>query len=86
MSDFNLAELIADMTKEEAVAFVTSHLNEQTKAEFLATKRTGNQAQLRKEYDTRIAGLSLAGLDTNARIRKISVVKKEFIDRGLDIG
>lgn len=87
MSDeLNLADLIEGMSKEDAIEYVKSHLNQQTRAEFLAKRSAGSQKQLRQEYDTEVAGLNLAGLDTNARIRKISAVKRKYIDRGLGIG
>ena len=85
-NEFNLDKLVEGMDKDEAWEYIQTMLNPRTREQFVANKRGTNQERLRRQYDQEISQLKTGHLDTYGRIRKISAVKKKYIDMGLDIG
>lgn len=79
----DLSELINGMSKEEAAEYIASHLNATTRDEFLQRKRTGDNEQLRKEYEQRAA--QIKGMNPYTNAKHLSALKAEMRAKGLEV-
>lgn len=79
-TNFDVFELIKDMNSEEAMEYLSTHLNKKTRDEFLQRRRGEQRATVNREaYDKRVDGiLKRRDLTTRAKNRLITNAQIEY--------
>lgn len=83
--EFDLMKVIEGMTKEQAVRFVQSALNEQTKQEFLKRENAEREETLHRQYQQEMNQLDASHLTPSAVARKAATIKAKYRAAGLNV-
>lgn len=83
MSDqFDLAELIEGMSKQDAMEYVSSMLNPQTRAAFLAERKSN---KLQEAYQAEMGKLDTSNMNPHQRAKSVERIKSKYRAAGLEV-